>query len=731
MIRKSFFVLIILLITKGFSDAWSQNQSPPQSSQPGTYHWPTQPLGGGEKLFYDEQTFRDIRERIDKFEWANNLYKKLIDRVSIGYEAIPEEYRELYNNYYWAKEAAMYYRISGDDQYMTRIVGHIIEYYKLDKPEETLFPTDTNRSNTNYWQNSMEKGCRILLAYDLVKNHPLLKPYKTLMEKRMDEVIAEGKLYESRIRRLGNTQFWAVTVLGLYGFMRDNREVQEMAINGKHGFKGLLAKFRDDGRFWTEPKQYIFGYIDCCMLLLAEAARFNNWPEDLYTYEHPQNGASMRKLIMSLFSVCTPDGYLIGTGEQSELARFLRGKSTVVRTCFLTGHEYRDNSRIPIYYSVYKDPQLAWIMEKRPGYDFHCLQIFGNSALIYGADIDKVTVPDAKSVVYQESGDALIRSNETSAYWDGKGLSVLLRNGASQQYHSNDDHCSININAFGKNLYNHWFLVWDYLCPRKGRANNTPLSFTIFNQNTVAVDCKGPDRSNIHLLQKEQENKGLQFSEIERMGNMKRISVTGEVYEGVQQPRTICATDEYVLDLFALKSPEEHTYDYILHSWGNVKMEGVSEATANFDLNKEYGFGPIDGNAKKRGNNVWFLSDKKACMNSDVSLIDFYDRTDSLGVRAFVLPDPNTASEIMTLYTPYYVDTRTGWDGGPYQGQPERKPMGIVRRKCKSTTFVVVHQPYSFVSKNIKVSVNDNKVTVITADFTDIYDLKKGTYQRK
>lgn len=694
------------------------------------YRWPEESLGGGEKLFYDEDTFREIRDRIEKYDWAAKLYEELQERVSGVSRRLPYDYQGLLSEAYWTSEAAKYYRISGDGKYMRRVADNIIDFYALDRPEERLFPADTNRSTTYFWQRVMEKDSRYVLAYDLVRNHPFLSPYSELMQKRMAEIIEEGKLYESRIRRLGNTQFWGVTGIGLYGFMTGDNDAIRLAIDGKNGFKGLLAKFRDGGRFWPEPKHYDYGYVDCCMLMLAESARHNGWPEDLYSYEDPDNGASIHRMLEGFLSVCTPDGYLVGNGEHSEFAVLVDGKLNVERTSFFASEIIRENIKLPVYYRRFRDPEIAWAMSKRPANDFYCVQVFGNPALAYGgADNAEMKAPDASSVVWQEMGDALLRSDETSEYWNGKGLTVYMRNGASQQFHSNDDHCSININAFGKNLYNHWFLRWDYLCPRKGRTNATPLSFTIFNQNTVAVDCKAPDISNIHLGADDPERPGLQFGEIERIGNMKRLSVSGEAYEGVEQKRTICAVDEYVLDIFTLESSERHTYDYILHSWGKVTADGCSEPAAYQQLNSEYGFGPIDGKSVRRGDNIWFSSASRSVVGEDGARIDFFDSSDSLGIRAFVFPDRKNASELITAYTPFYVDIR-GWDHGPYPGQPERKPMSVVRRNCKSTAFVAVHQPYSGIPDDMEVTMKGRKIIVGTASFRDTYDMKTGEYSR-
>lgn len=700
------------------------------SKQVNTYVWPQKELGGNEKLFYNSKTFQDVRKRIEQFTWAQSLYEDLIDRLNGAIRKLPEDYKDIYNESCWTLDAAIYYRISGDNQYMNRVAENLIKYYKLNKPEISLFSKDPKRSTTNFWRKIMTNDSRYLLAYDLVKTHSLLVPYADLMEKRMYEIIDEGKLYEKRIKRLGNTQFWGVTGLGLYGYMLGDKEAVDIAINGTNGFKALLSKCRDGGRFWPEPKHYVASYVDCCMVLLAEAARYNGWPEDLYLYEDPQNGASMRKINLAMLSLCTPDGFLVATGENSEYPVLVDGKFKTERTAFFANTSIRENVRLPIYYSIYREPEIAWVMKQRPDNKFFDFQMFGNSALLYGADLDSVKVPSALSVAWQEVGDAIIRSDETEAYWKGKGLTVHIRNGASLQYHSNDDHCSININAYGKNLYNHWFTKWDYLCPRKGRANATPLSFTVFNQNTVAVDCKKPDVSNIHLGQNEPEREGLEFSEIERINGMKRISVSGEVYKGVKQTRTICVVDEYVLDLFSLESSKSHNYDYILHSWGKVDVHGINVSEPYMILNQEYGFGPIDGKSKERDENVWLSSVNISDPTSGKGIIDFFDKTDSLGIRAFLVPDENVSSKIITAYTPYYVDVK-GWDHGPYAGMPDRKPMSVIRRECKSTTYITIHQPYSKLPKPMKVYQKKNIIIIESENFVDEYNIKNGEYQRR
>lgn len=126
----------------------------------------------------------------------------------------PFNYSGVFDDAMWAKDAAIYYRISGDETYIPVIRDLIIDLYKLDQPDIPLYNSDPKRKSTHFWEKISSDDCRMVLAYDLVKNHPALLPYRELMDKRMDEKIAEAFRYESQITRLGNTQFWGVTGLG-------------------------------------------------------------------------------------------------------------------------------------------------------------------------------------------------------------------------------------------------------------------------------------------------------------------------------------------------------------------------------------------------------------------------------------------------------------------------------------------------------------------------------------
>lgn len=688
-------------------------------------------FGGDEKLLYNEATFREVRSRIKKHDWALRLYETLRDQVKNNVPQKPFNYSGVFDDAMWAKDAAIYYRISGDETYIPVIRDLIIDLYKLDQPDIPLYNSDPKRKSTHFWEKISSDDCRMVLAYDLVKNHPALLPYRELMDKRMDEKIAEAFRYESQITRLGNTQFWGVTGLGIYGFMRGNTKAIQTAIDGKYGFKSMLAKFRDDGRFWPEPKNYNIAYVNCCLILMAEMAKFNGWPEDLYAYTDPDNGANIRRLVVSIIQSCTPEGYVFGNGESSESANFIDGKLTMKRTGVFNPDMYRVNIKLPVFYHAYRDPVIGWAMSKFPDNDEYCSQFWGHSALLYGGyeEGDRIECPDARSVVYQEMGDAFIHSDETPAYWEGNALSLFFRNGASQQFHGVNDHLSFALNKYGKNLYSHFTLGWDYLSPRPGRGNETPLSQNRINQNSVAVDFKEPSPSNIHLLQRKPENPGVLFSAIKRTGGMQVISAGGEVYDGVLQKRTFGVVDDYVIDIFSVRSDRVHTYDYTLHSWGNVRTSGIGAKSGYQQINREYGFGPIDVDSRAGAENVWLANTEKAKVTDHLT-VDFLDK-DQTGICVQLLN--NDASELIISHTPVFVQKNT-LSEKPKETEivvPARKPMIFIRRKCQSTDYILLHQPYKEKLEQLRFTRERNVLTIESASFTDCYNIETEEYRRE
>ncbi len=693
------------------------------------HQWPDHYPGGNERLFYNQQTIEEIRMRIDNYDWARNLYKRLktelADPEAEKYTPIPGLSSRSYRGR-WTRDAALCYRIDGDESHLPQVVKNVVDYFMLDKPDEPRFARDTTKMNRDFWEWAWYSTLH-LTAYDLIKSHRLMLPYEEVMNQRIQEVLAEAKRYERRITRLGNTQFWGVTALGIYGFMTGDRDAVERAINGKYGFKQYLTRFREEGRFAPEPLHYTFGYVDCCMTLLAEAARKHNYPEDLYAYVAP-NGASIHRALEGFLQAAAPNGYGFDNGDGGVRQAERKGRIIMEHSPILSsfGKIHRTNQKWEIYHSAYRTPELAWAVAQNPKRDDFCYTFWGYSALTHGLPVDgtKIKAPEARSVVYPEMGNAYIKSVQGADYWWSKSLTVHMRNGASQQFHSHNDHFSMVLVAFDKFIYIDHMLHWDYLCPRPGRANATPLSGRIMNHNTVTVDCREPDISLIKYSSSKPEVPGMSFSEIQQMGPMQRISCEGSPYAGVWEKRTLCVTQEYVLDLFALKSDVRRTYDYSLHALGTAKYEGVGAWRDYPELSAEYGLGVIDGKSK-RDDRTWLINSKIAPAITSMTL-DFLD-DDKIGVHTTILHEPGT--QLLTTELPAYVSCVTGWDG---TAPRVRRPMAVVRRQTEATTFVALHEPYQQrLKKPLSIERRGDVVIVKGEQFEDRYNLQTGAFERR
>lgn len=693
------------------------------SLQAGGRDWP-RTCGGGEKLFFNEQDIRAMREKIDRFPWAAEAYEELGRRATTPFPDSPYT-KGIVMETMRLKEAALWYRIGGDESQIPAMVKGLQEHYDLDRPEQPFRPAKGSIPG-NYWQRIMAYDLRYLAVYDLMKHHPQLQAYAAVMERRIREALAYTKYAVRHIPSETNTTFWTVTGLAAYGFYTGDREAIDMAINGKWGFKHVLGTFREGGRFRPEGASYAYRYVDNCLLIIAELARRNGWGEDLYRWEHPETGASLYKMARAMADLTQPGGAVNERGDHSEQADtrtggwIPRGSSGWgLSDKYLFGHpeQHRMSDKAELYYAIYRDPEFAWLIGCGEGRRTHCDQFWGLLSLTHGVpETGEARAPEVRSEVLPHMGMGFLKSVENQDYWRSDALTATLVSGKKQLTHNHSDHFSFTLYAFGKYLYNDWFLYWDYLAPRKGRANMTPLSRRAIAHNTVCADFKEPSAKG-----------AVRYSEIVRNDGAQILSVSGSVYEGIEQERTLCLTREYLIDVFELRSDQPHNYDYALHSRGSATYEGLRKWKDYPRLNEEYGFGPIDTLARRRPHNEWLLSPRSAdCPGGAFSLR--CSDTDGLSVRSVVFA--GNGAQVFDTATPFYINLG-GWDKPIPAGMPERNPMTVVRRKGKDACFVAVHQPMKGGTDPLEVKLEGTVLRIRSAAFSDSYSLTDKRYRRE
>ncbi len=680
--------------------------------------WPTEPLGGEQGLFIDEGNIREIRSKIDNCPWAAEAYGDLKQRAARPFP-VSSHTKGVGMEVMRMKEQALYWRISGDDKYIPEIVKALLSFYDTDHPDRTYRPCE-GKVARNYWQNVMCYDLRYLAAYDLIKEHPLMKPHAQAMEKRLHEAMEYTKYAVRNIHSDSNTTFWTVAGLATYGFYLGDEEAIDIAINGRWGFKHVLGTFREDGRFRPEGATYSYRYVDVCQLIIAELARRCGYPEDLYRWEHPKTGASLHKMALSMLDIAQPDGNLISRGDHTEQIDMRTGGwlskggwGMTDKSLFGHPEHHRVSDKAELLYYIFRDPEYAWVLTRSESRGTHCDQFWGMTNLVYGVpELGEVKVPEARSEVFPDMGYAFLKSVKGPAYWEEGTMTATIVSGVKQITHNHRDHFSITLNAFGKYLYNDWYLYWDYLCPRPGRANMTPYSARAIAHNTVSVDfCEpGPAEGKV------------QWSEIRRESGVQILSLSGSVFEGVQQSRTLCVTPDYVVDVFELQSDTDHNYDWFLHSRGSASYLGLKKWKSYPTLNKEYGFGPVDTAATQRPHNEWLLEPKVATNQKGEFSVLFSD-TDGLSVKSTIFVA--RGAKVLDTATPFYVNLG-GWDKPLPDGMPERNPMTVLRQEGKNVSFIAVHQPLKEGVKELKVSLKGGVLTVQGEGFKDEYETVPG-----
>ena len=132
-------------------------------------------------------------------------------------------------------------------------------------------------------------------------------------------------------------------------------------------------------------------------------------------------------------------------------------------------------------------------------------------------------------------------------------------------------------------------------------------------------------------------------------------------YEGVVMRRTLALTEHYLVDVFAVESGVEHTYDWVYHNYGEVKPD-LPVAPVDASPGKSHGY--------------QHMRDVRTTAT---------DRTWS---ARFTQPE---ASVRVTMAGGESTDIHFGTGIG---NRLRPCPMLFARRKAKATTFVTVIEPY-------------------------------------
>src|SRR5262249_38476269 len=225
---------------------------------------------------------------------------------------------------------------------------------------------------------------------------------------------------------------------------------------------------------------------------------------------------------------------------------------------------------VEMAYHAWKDPKCAYLLSlngdrnEQLGW-FEYVPV----SLLLGESLPVVNPPPAMpSVVYPQTGIALLRSDESAGYWTSRGLVAVQQLGRNYG-HDHRDKFEIMFWGRGRLLYPDWnaqqYEPFEYGWTRNAWAHNT-----------LVVDESNPKG-------------GASTHRHDFNSDVKFLATTSsEIYPDVTESRALLLTGEYLLDLFRAGSPRSRTYDWFIHAFGRLGLAQEATFRPSNDLLKPY-----------------------------------------------------------------------------------------------------------------------------------------------
>ena len=309
-----------------------------------------------------------------------------------------------------------------------------------------------------------------------------------------------------------------------------------------------------------------------------------------------------------------------------------------------------------------------------------------------------VPLPAAPSKVWPSYGLAMLRSDESPSYWtSGDAIAVFQLMG--QGYgHDHRDKFSLTLHGAGRLFYPDYNAI-QYEKPSIGWTMNSVA------HNTLMVD--------------EQDTRNAQPNGLRHDFNtdVKFLATSASgVFEGVDQTRALSLAPEYLLDVFHASSRIPHTYDYLLHSFGQAEPARPRAFRASDAMKRRF----------------WLVDDQRTASESDAWSVDFVLKDESPArLRLHMAAEPDTqvtlgrwGDELAKL-----VEERKS-------KLPHLTMLATRRSGVRQTAFITTHEPTRAGRKpritgvtKLAQRADGVLVRVDAADFTDYVAVRFGADQ--
>lgn len=358
--------------------------------------------------------------------------------------------------------------------------------------------------------------------------------------------------------------------------LRDEEAITAM-FHSQGGWKWYFDEYLADGQFYMEEFGKYYSNIGT-MLMYCEALERLDLGKYGYGYTG-KNGATMKRFLRMLITV----GYPRLESRPGEMARFLcvtmgdagdtaivtppddrgRGGTRWWSTAHMNGP--LPKMGLPGWFEIghRRWPEAGFdyflAQHREPGENTYLPSLYWG---LRPVDANRVSPPPVKSILAPERGFALLRAEESPAYWESPRPAVALQFARYYVHYVHDCFSILQFVAKNRLLYGRMGRPEG----RRGYAGGDPWKDHVRGHCGVVVDglkaepvARGDDGVEGHRHR----------CEFTPQAKFVAVQAAG-VYPDVDMERALLLTDEYLFDLFWLSSDRERTYDWQILAFGDA-----------------------------------------------------------------------------------------------------------------------------------------------------------------
>jgi len=697
-----------------------------------------------------------IRRVVETEPWAKAKYDELLSEKGVG-----QTFRNLFRYTVMQDESVF----AAEKKYLLDLIGK--------HPKNFLGDTGGGRHYDQYLD---------VLRYDAFYDRLTDDERKSLEDTFrvfIDHHLHEETLQFTRTSWLPNMQWPRPMTAHLMAVaLRDEQLVREVFAS-RGGWKYYFDDYLADGQFYGEEFGKQYSMIGEMFLWCRGVERLGL--NDLGYGYRGRGGATMRRYLESILALGYPrvdipqgmphypqvtmgdaKGHKVADAppyvfQHSIVLGRMPGKTTPETAWMAANMNGRDHKNTKVdkmlaphwfemAHAQWPDGHFDYflVQMREPGADRYIPSLYWGVKPILAS---RVTPPPAPSFVAKERGFALLRAEESPAYWESPAPAVAFQQATYYVHYAHDAFSLLGYYAFNRPIYLNRQISNGYGggCPWSDSMRGhcgvlvDNLQYELNEANPKADHPHWPNpigevpvRSGFDRLVKFVAARAVCESGKVTADNQQPLSLgtlsldlrrnDPQVWPDVEMSRALFLTREYLFDVFQLTSDKPHIYHWQVHTLGSAQWDDswkpTNELTGRLYDEQNRGIAarladPVEHDRYqlkqvrklRPGDHPWTFTALQTCALPDVSSSvlgrPWYER--QVGVRVHMLGEPNTA--VFVGQTP---ESRRVKGREPNKG--EKSELGnevggvtlIAARQCPSTVFAAIHEPFEHNQPHIK-----------------------------